>query len=92
MDSLPYLKAMPKAFAQMRKIFGDKIELLHDVHERVEPIEVVNLLKQLEEYRPFFIEDPLHRNKTATSKCCANTRLAPSRWANCSTILTNGSG
>ena len=35
------------------------IELLHDVHERIEPIAAVNLCKELERYHPFFIEDPL---------------------------------
>ncbi|MCA9265476.1 MAG: bifunctional D-altronate/D-mannonate dehydratase [Planctomycetales bacterium] len=59
MDSLPYLKAIPKAFEHIRAVAGDKIELLHDVHERVRPIEAINLLKELEKYRPFFIEDPL---------------------------------
>ncbi|HTG44260.1 MAG TPA: enolase C-terminal domain-like protein, partial [Verrucomicrobiae bacterium] len=59
MDSYPYLKAIPKAFEHIRQTCGDKVELLHDVHERVAPIEAVNLLKELERYRPFFIEDPL---------------------------------
>ena len=59
MDSLPYLKAIPKAFEHMRTNVSEELELLHDVHERVRPIEVVALLKELEQYRPFFIEDPL---------------------------------
>ena len=59
MDSLPYLKSIPAAFAHVRATCGEKVELLHDVHERIHPIEAVNLLKELEEYRPFFIEDPL---------------------------------
>ncbi len=59
MDSLPNLKAVPKAFEHIRGVFGDQIELLHDVHERIEPIEAIGLLKELEKYRPFFIEDPL---------------------------------
>ncbi len=59
MDSGPYLRAMPKAFEHMRNTFGEEIELLHDIHERIEPIEAVNLCKELEQYRPFFIEDPL---------------------------------
>ncbi|UCF16260.1 MAG: bifunctional D-altronate/D-mannonate dehydratase, partial [Phycisphaerales bacterium] len=33
-------------------------ELLHDIHERIPPIEAVNMIKRLEPYRPFFIEDP----------------------------------
>ena len=59
MDSLPYLKAVPKMFEHIRTTCGDNIELLHDVHERIAPIEAVNLLKEVERYRPFFIEDPL---------------------------------
>ncbi len=59
MDSGPYLRAMPKAFEHIRNAVGDEIELLHDIHERIEPIEAVNLCKELEQYRPFFIEDPL---------------------------------
>ncbi len=59
MDSLPYLKAIPKMFEHIRSTCGEDIELLHDIHERIEPIEAVRLLKQLEAYRPFFIEDPL---------------------------------
>jgi mannonate dehydratase len=59
MDSLPYLKATPKAFEHIRITCGETVELLHDVHERIAPIEAVNLLKELEKYRPFFIEDPL---------------------------------
>jgi mannonate dehydratase len=59
MDSLPYLKATPKMFEHIRNTCGDEIELLHDVHERIQPIEAVRLCKELERYRPFFIEDPL---------------------------------
>lgn len=59
MDTRPYLNAVPKMFEHIRNKFGDDIELLHDMHERVEPIAAVNLCKELERYRPFFIEDPL---------------------------------
>jgi mannonate dehydratase len=58
MDALPYLKVVPKMFAHIRKTCGDTIELLHDIHERVEPIDAINLCRELEQFRPFFIEDP----------------------------------
>ncbi|WP_353125581.1 enolase C-terminal domain-like protein [Parapedobacter pyrenivorans] len=58
MDQRTYLKNVPKMFEAVRKRFGEDIELLHDVHERVEPIDAINMIKRLEEYRPFFIEDP----------------------------------
>ena len=43
----------------MRERFGYSVELLHDVHERVPPMTAVRLAKELEKYRPFFLEDPL---------------------------------
>lgn len=58
MDSGPYLRAMPKLFEHVRNALGERVELLHDVHERVNPIEAIQLVKELEKYRPFFIEDP----------------------------------
>lgn len=59
MDARPYLNAVPKMFEHIRSKFGEELELLHDMHERVEPIAAVNLCKELERYRPFFVEDPL---------------------------------
>lgn len=59
MDSLPYLKATPKMFEHIRTSCGEKVELLHDIHERIAPIEAISLLRELERYRPFFIEDPV---------------------------------
>jgi len=57
-DEAEYLRRVPKMFEYVRKTCGEKVELLHDVHEEVEPIQVINMIKQLEPYRPFFIEDP----------------------------------
>ncbi|MEP7266463.1 MAG: enolase C-terminal domain-like protein [Saprospiraceae bacterium] len=53
-----YARAVPKMFEHIRAKFGEEIELLHDMHERVPLNMAVNLCKQLEQYHPFFIEDP----------------------------------
>jgi len=45
-------------FETVRKNCGEDIELLHDVHELVEPMDAINMIKQLEQYHPFLIEDP----------------------------------
>ena len=58
MDSWPYLKTTPMMFEHIRNTCGDDIELLHDIHERVDPIDAINMIKELEQYRPYFIEDP----------------------------------
>jgi mannonate dehydratase len=58
MDSVVYTKSVVDMFDAVRKHCGEKVELLHDIHERVQPMEAINLIKALEQYRPFFIEDP----------------------------------
>jgi mannonate dehydratase len=50
--------SFPKLFEHVRKECGDEVELLHDVHERPHPIQAMALCKELEKYRPFFVEDP----------------------------------
>ena len=58
MDSVVYARSVVDIFKKVRETCGEKVELLHDIHERVQPMEAINLIKKLEEYRPFFIEDP----------------------------------
>ncbi|HEY4325036.1 MAG TPA: enolase C-terminal domain-like protein [Mucilaginibacter sp.] len=59
MDPRAYVLAIPKLFKEVRKACGDDIELLHDTHERVQPLDMLNMCKRLEEFDPFWIEDPL---------------------------------
>ncbi|WP_257658485.1 enolase C-terminal domain-like protein [Parapedobacter lycopersici] len=58
MNQQLYLKSVPEMFATVRKACGEEVELLHDIHERVQPMDAINMIKELEQYRPFFIEDP----------------------------------
>lgn len=58
MNERLYLKSVPKMFEVVRKRCGEEIDLLHDIHERVQPMDAINMIKQLEDYNPFFIEDP----------------------------------
>jgi mannonate dehydratase len=59
MNTQLYLRSVPVMFKTVRQRCGEDIELLHDVHERVQPTEAINMINGLQEYRPFFIEDPL---------------------------------
>lgn len=58
MDPDPYLRATPEMFDRVRTECGEDVELLHDIHERVQPVDAIDMIKRLEPYRPFFIEDP----------------------------------
>jgi mannonate dehydratase len=52
-----YLDIVPKLFERLRKDHGPDIELLHDVHHRLTPIEAARLGRSLEPYRLFWMED-----------------------------------
>src|SRR5450432_1049104 len=58
-DPRAYVQAVPKMFKEVRKVCGDEVELLHDTHERVQPQDMINMCKRLEEFNPYWIEDPL---------------------------------
>src|SRR5438105_2197359 len=53
----PYCRLVPKLFEHIRTALGDEVELLHDVHERVPPIQAIQLAKDLEPFKLFFLED-----------------------------------
>jgi mannonate dehydratase len=53
-----YLRFIPELFEKARAGLGWDVHLLHDVHHRLTPIEAGRLGKDLEPWRPFWIEDP----------------------------------
>jgi mannonate dehydratase len=57
-SSSKYMRIVPELFAAAREALGSDVHLLHDVHHRLTPIEAARLGKDLEPYRPFWIEDP----------------------------------
>ncbi|ESQ83292.1 bifunctional D-altronate/D-mannonate dehydratase [Asticcacaulis sp. AC466] len=56
-NTTAYLSYAPKLFEKLRDTHGFGIELLHDVHHRLTPIEAGRLGKDLEPYRLFWMED-----------------------------------
>jgi mannonate dehydratase len=52
-----YLRVVPELFAAARDRLGWDVHLLHDVHHRLTPIEAARLGKDLEPWRPFWLED-----------------------------------
>lgn len=57
-DPQAYKRGTIEMFKKVREKFGDDLELLHDMHERLQPMDAIDMIKKVEEYRPFFIEDP----------------------------------
>jgi mannonate dehydratase len=58
-ETEPYLRFTPTLFERVRREFGPDIDLLHDVHHRLRPIEAARLGKSLEPYHLFWMEDPV---------------------------------
>src|SRR5690606_40126571 len=50
-ESAGYVRMLPKLFDHLRSTLGDDVQLLHDVHERVQLNEAINLCKRSEERR-----------------------------------------
>ncbi|MEE2659616.1 MAG: enolase C-terminal domain-like protein [Candidatus Latescibacterota bacterium] len=58
-DPRAYMRAHLDVFEHVRKEVGFEVELLHDIHERLAPIDAVGFAKEMEKFRLFFLEDPL---------------------------------
>ncbi len=64
-------------FAALRESLGDKVELIVDVHTRLNPSDAVTLSRGLEQYRPFFVEDPLRCENTDSYRNLRRHTAAP---------------
>jgi len=53
------VKLTTEQFSKIRDAVGDDINICLDVHTRLDTAHVIDLCKRLEEFRPYFIEDPL---------------------------------
>jgi mannonate dehydratase len=58
-DPRAYMRNMLKMMETVRSSVGDEIELLHDIHERLQPIDAVAFAKAVEPFKLFFLEDAL---------------------------------
>jgi mannonate dehydratase len=86
----PYVRTVPRLFEHLRKKLGDEVELLHDMHERVPPILAIQLAKDLEPFKLYFLEDPLSpedvgyfknmRRQTSTPIAMGELFNNPNEW------------
>ncbi|MBT3267995.1 galactonate dehydratase [Candidatus Poribacteria bacterium] len=75
-------------FDAVRGALGDDLELLIDIHTRLDPPDAIRLCRELEPYRPFFVEDPLRAESPEAYRALAphvHVPLAvgehwPSKW------------
>jgi mannonate dehydratase len=58
-DPREYMRNMLRLMEYVRSEIGFELELLHDVHERLQPIDAVQFAKDVEQFKLFFLEDVL---------------------------------
>ncbi|HTG39066.1 D-mannonate dehydratase ManD [Sphingomonas sp.] len=72
-----YMRVVPELFAAAREALGWDIHLLHDIHHRLTPIEAGRLGKDLEPYRPFWLEDATPAENQAAFRLIRQHTTAP---------------
>jgi mannonate dehydratase len=85
-----YARSVVDLFDHIRAHIGDNLFLLHDIHERLAPIDAIRLAKALEPHRLFFLEDPLApdqvewfrrlRQQTTTPIAMGELHTHPLEW------------
>ena len=58
-DTASYLRFVPELFRSVRNATGPELQLLHDAHHRLTPIEAAGLGRRLEDIGLFWLEDPV---------------------------------
>jgi mannonate dehydratase len=89
-DPAAYAREVPRLFDFIRSRVGFEVGLLHDVHERLAPIDAIRLARDVEPFRLFFLEDPLApedlgwlarlRRQTATPIAIGELFTHPLEW------------
>jgi mannonate dehydratase len=72
-----YLAAVPALFEAARAQLGWDIDLLHDSHHRLTPIEAARLGKDLEPYRLFWLEDTVAADNQASFRLIRQHTTTP---------------
>ena len=54
-----YCRRMCEMIEYVRAEIGPEVELLHDIHERLRPIDAIQFAKDVEPFKLFFLEDAL---------------------------------
>jgi mannonate dehydratase len=72
-----YLSSVPELFEAARAALGWEVDLLHDSHHRLTPIEAARLGKDLEPYRLFWLEDTVAADNQASFRLIRQHTTTP---------------
>ena len=85
LEPVQSIRIAREQMALVREAVGPDIQICLDVHTRLDTTHVISLCKDLEEYKPFFIEDPLRSENPASYRTLARHVSLPiaagEQWA-----------
>ncbi|WP_058485369.1 enolase C-terminal domain-like protein [Defluviitalea phaphyphila] len=87
-----YMNSVIKLLENIRTDFGNDLEIMHDVHERLSLADTLTFVKELEQFKLFFLEDSLPpeqcdffkilREHTVTPLAMGELFTNPVEWKN----------
>jgi len=73
----PAVRRAIKEFQAVREAVGDDIEICMDVHTRINLADAVTLCREVEPFRPYFMEDPLRVENAQSYRNLRNRTNVP---------------
>ncbi len=55
-----FSRNIPKIWEYVRQKIGDNVELMQHLHGELPPVTTIAIVKRLEQFRPYFFEDPFY--------------------------------
>ena len=71
------MKIALEPFEKIRKALGDKIDIMAELHSMWNKPQAINICRELENYSPLWIEDPVFMDHLSSLKEVCNATLAP---------------
>ena len=77
LEPVESIRLAVEQMGRVREAIGPEIQICFDVHTRLDTAHVVAMSKELEEFKPFFIEDPLRSENPASYRTLAKQVRLP---------------
>lgn len=76
-DADAYIRHLPKVLAAVREKVGDDIQVLHDAHHRLTPVQGARLAKSVEPFNLFWLEDVTPAEDQEAMRMVRNASTTP---------------
>ncbi|MGH2457876.1 MAG: mandelate racemase/muconate lactonizing enzyme family protein [Chloroflexota bacterium] len=77
LEPTPSIRASLRQMEAVRKAVGDDVEICFDVHTRLDPADTIQFCRAAEQFRPFFIEDPVRSENQSTLRLVRQQTAVP---------------